>query len=240
MPSNSSARKPSNSAGTDPATDALDAATQGRRQYNSPAVRYRGNRHVPGSEATPSCDILSWVSIIIAAIVAGASVLLWLSTRRLVKGAEETAERQLRAYIGHGPNGAHFETHGYRTVDGVREGNPVGPVKYFERNFGKTPARNVAMFVKVKDGLEAPKSFDGDLPRMDVMQTIYPGQNIGKIVDSSKKRGQDFFLWGYITYRDIFGKKWKRRFAFVHHARQDYVVSTIWPDDQWVAHGEHN
>jgi hypothetical protein len=38
--------------------------------------------------------------VLFTAILGGSTVALWWSTRRLVRGAEETAQRQLRAYVG--------------------------------------------------------------------------------------------------------------------------------------------
>lgn len=41
-----------------------------------------------------------WSEHIVEILLAVATVLLWIATRELVRGAEKTAERQLRAYIG--------------------------------------------------------------------------------------------------------------------------------------------
>lgn len=59
-----------------------------------------------------------------------ATMALWLATQRLVRGADQTAERQLRAYLG-------LDKMGFRS-EGYFAQYEVG-----FRNFGTTPANNV-------------------------------------------------------------------------------------------------
>jgi hypothetical protein len=59
-------------------------------------------------------------------ILAVATIFLGSATRDLVRGADATAERQLRAYIAHEPNGAHFESTGFNVVNGVPVRNQRG------------------------------------------------------------------------------------------------------------------
>ncbi len=172
--------------------------------------------------------------------IAGFTWTLWRATEQLRREgqsartlAENTAKNQLRAYIGHEPNGLHFET---RINPGNNMPEQRGPVKYFERNYGLTPAKNIRMYVKVIAGLKPPESFAGPLPKMEVMQTIYPQQTIGKIVDPKFNPSHKFFLYGFIDYQDIFDGKWRRRFAFSH----DPERTSLGYDDRVIAHHEHN
>jgi hypothetical protein len=149
-----------------------------------------------------------------------------------LKSSQDTAKRQLRAYMGHEPNGAHFEPQ-WNAAAGIFENR--GPVKYFERNYGGTPATNVSMHVRVIEGLNPPIDFEKDVPKLEVMQTVFPGQGVGKIVDPAKRRQHRFFLYGYIDYDDVFGGKWRRRFAFTHDPDRPGRG-----DDSWVAYHRNN
>jgi len=86
-----------------------------------------------------------------------ATCTLAIATLRLVKSAERTARRQLRAYIGVGSNDFAFETLGesdpnYAPIDNT---NPVVGQVFQDfltvtvTNFGKTPAYDVIVFGNV-------------------------------------------------------------------------------------------
>jgi hypothetical protein len=81
--------------------------------------------------------------------LAGGTIGLWFATRRLVRGAENTAERQLRAYI--------------FVSDSSRVGGP-SPAPEFRivvKNFGQTPARNGTYWVSSKiDKYNSTAGFD--------------------------------------------------------------------------------
>ena len=156
-------------------------------------------------------------------------------TQRLVWTAEDTARRQLRAYVGHKPGGALFEPVLIKSAQGEIGLHDIGPVKYFEMNHGQTPADNVEMHVCIIEGTDAPERFSGPFKKQKVMRTIHPKRGIGKIV-GTEKREEAFFLYGYVDYDDCFGGKWRRRFAFAHHARTGQLPT----EDEWVAHHEHN
>jgi hypothetical protein len=148
-----------------------------------------------------------------------ATLALYVATRNLVEGANDTAQRQLRAYISHQPLGADFWQ---------------GRLKYFEMNFGKTPAKDVQMFVGVKDGSEPPSDFKGPFERLEFMSYIAPGQNIGKIIPGHNNK-PSLFLYGYVDYTDAFERKWRRRFAVSYDGSRAERG-----DDKWIWHAEHN
>jgi hypothetical protein len=144
---------------------------------------------------------------------------LWEAGERQLRLSEDTAQRQLRAYISHQPLGAHFLN---------------GHLKYFEQNFGKTPAKDVQMFVCVKDGSATPQDFKGPFERIEFMSYIAPGQNIGKIIPGHTSKPA-LFLYGYVDYSDAFERKWRRRFAVSYDFNRSKVG-----DEQWIWHNEHN
>ena len=91
-------------------------------------------------------------------MIAVATGMLWYATMRLVKGADKTAERQLRAYV-------YIEKTNFEfTADGLFK------VKYQIKNFGQTPAHNVSLLsiVQVVDW----KHGNPSIPVPDRIETI--------------------------------------------------------------------
>ncbi len=146
-----------------------------------------------------------------------------------VNQARENFRLEKRAYVAHMPNGAHFEM-----VKAAAGYFPLGPVKYFEINQGATPALRVKMFVCIRQGANSPPNFDGPFEQLEVMRMVHPGQNIGKIVGTQTSKDA-FFLYGFVKYFDIFGSRWKRRFAFGHDPDRPKKGQ-----DAWIAHSSHN
>jgi hypothetical protein len=95
-------------------------------------------------------------------IAAGATA---RSAWKTVVTTEDATQRQLRAYIGHQPNGAYFEAEPRLIEIEGRKGHvlfPIGRVIYFEKNFGQTPARKVEMYIRIVPEGELP---EGGYPR---------------------------------------------------------------------------
>jgi len=88
---------------------------------------------------TTATVALAWITLALAVFTAG----LWLATYGLVKGAKETAERELRAYIGveniflRGPTLSHL---GANPKLPDIAATPDDRVFVRIRNFGRTPA----------------------------------------------------------------------------------------------------
>jgi hypothetical protein len=162
---------------------------------------------------------------------------LWRATNDTLEHSRETAQRELRAYVGH--YGAPFE--GPVEIQGSTP-VAVGPAKYFEWNYGRTPAFAVSMYARIVDG-DAPAKLDDELletERQDVMAHLPPNQNLGKIISVPDGRGpytykSHFFLYGHVNYTDIFGVKWRRRFAFSHDPKRQAAGG-----EAYQAHGSHN
>jgi hypothetical protein len=155
-----------------------------------------------------------WVSfgtIILAAvtlILGAATVFLYLATRALVRSAEHTAERQLRAYVG------------LEATKLIELNGPKGPrVRLRVKNFGLTPAYDVVVI----SGL-AFDSFPRDrlppIPPTDLIQPKYPLSPTNRItqfnflnrqlaqteVDAFTSGAAALYLLGRIEYRDAFKK----------------------------------
>lgn len=150
--------------------------------------------------------------------------------------------RQSRAYVGHEPNGAKFVSTGYVQIEGGMQENQVGTVKYYEMNFGQTPALDVEMYVKVVKGTQVPGDLGGTLglaEKQDVIGYVPKGQNIGRILQTPghewTRLGDPFFLYGYVDYSDVFGRRCRHRFAFSHDSARG-----VKKGEAWVAHGEHH
>jgi hypothetical protein len=92
--------------------------------------------------------------VLVTAAVAGSTYFLYSATKGLVAGTENTAQRQLRAYVGVGADDFGFDTPGendpnYTPIDPA---NPVAGQIYKDfltikvKNFGQTPAYGVVVF----------------------------------------------------------------------------------------------
>jgi hypothetical protein len=131
-------------------------------------------------------------------VLAAATIGLGVATYMLYRGAEKQLElsrdaerRELRAYIGHWQ----------MPFDGITK-----RVKYFDMNYGRTPARDVSMYVRVVPG-GPPSTLDDELiesDRQKVVQIVHPGQNVGRIIETPTSTGptDQFFLYGYSMSRE--------------------------------------
>jgi hypothetical protein len=127
---------------------------------------------------------------------------LWLATKGLVKGADENAERQLRAYVYVEKTNLTFE-------------NEVWNHSFQMKNFGQTPAHNVSVIsrsevVDWNDGHPAiPNPTETDIlgsmaPQGDFIEsesTINGSATIAELNDQTKA----IYLVGTITYSTVFG-----------------------------------
>jgi len=103
-----------------------------------------------------------------------------------VKHMRENAWTELRAYVGHEPGGVRFDS--------------GGPVRYYQKNFGRTPAKDIEMFVRIVDGSAAPPVLDDVLlptERQKLIGYAPTGQNIGRLIETPNDRkfthDADFF-----------------------------------------------
>lgn len=155
-----------------------------------------------------------------------ATIFLWFATGDLVRGAERTAQRQLRAYV--------FPGEATLILDPIK--GPLANVMI--KNAGQTPAYETMVLRSAKTilGMEVkifpdPKK-TGRTSKFDLGQGGVAQTEI-QLADILKPAGQDalrrgeleLYLWGLITYKDIFGKKQTNRFRFVIGGQHK------WPSD---------
>jgi hypothetical protein len=163
---------------------------------------------------------------ILTLVLAAGSIFLWLSTRRLVLGAEETAERQLRAYV--------FVESAQLTRHPGGIGGWMAAIKI--RNFGDTPAYNVCIKAEKRVCLALPENdlleFSGNSSTL-AQSVIGPGAFSTITIDFSHEIPDDWgqwrplrvenkkgYIWGRIEYRDAFDKQRFTTFQMIHDFMQ--------------------
>jgi hypothetical protein len=156
--------------------------------------------------------------VIFTALLFGATVMLWWHTRRLVVGAERTAETQLRAYVAIRENNVQFTV-----SDENRRIWLINPIWY---NSGATPAQRVVQHASAQflpggllEGFDFP---DLDAPGRFDSLTMGAAQEIhGRIVsveaaDIERSRNQvgGVYYWGWLDYDDVLSETPRRRCEF--------------------------
>ena len=209
---------------------------------------------------------IAWGTIAIAgftfllAVVTGGLAIftfnLWKSTSKLVIGAEQTAERQLRAYVGCSeialecPNLTNPSYVPVQTVAGlIFEDYVLLTIK----NYGQTPASEVGTFVNwtstmfaTRLAIEFPypdinSTTVGDLGPIPTHRTLFPTQvAIDKIaipdlsVFRQAHQKQVFlYFYGHIKYRDIYNRTQDTNFCSIYEPWRPI-------GDQFVPVSQHN
>jgi hypothetical protein len=176
-------------------------------------------------------------------LLSAATFGLWYATWRLVKGGEQTAERQLRAYVG-------IESCKVTTDN-------WGQTFYVEvqlKNAGQTPAYNVShrIIAGLQVRLEPP---DFAMPfRSPGIIPVAPGMTFAAAAPvaiggpsgvATIGSGRIIFAWGRVDYLDAFGKSHYLEFRFASgEAIQEHdgtVTRTVgwkmYPQDEGNAAG---
>ena len=206
--------------------------------------------HYEHAEKPINERLTSWATVILAIVTTGLAYFtwrLWSATRRLVEDAEETARRQLRAYLG---------------VSGgeIKILNPNHLQANVEiKNTGSTPAHHVtkAINADIRDadnpgGFEIPKAAPGKWP-------IVPGSFWTFRLDLTNVSEEDLkqihaykravFVWGRAEYEDIFGVKQTLEFRYRNMAKRlvwtegtgfggVQIVKPFWATVGWDLHPE--
>jgi hypothetical protein len=187
-----------------------------------------------------------------------ATVLLWWSTRTLVKGGEKTAERQLRAYVG--LSEVALELPNYANVDYVPQQQPIPGeivrdcVVLIVRNYGETPASRVSTraywtVVPVEQRLpigfayadREPIPNEGGVGFVGSSFSLFPDQAFNSRIAirdvtpfiRAGRREVNLYLYGHITYFDIFGRQQWTDFCRLYEPWRSN-------DDAFVPIDEHN
>jgi hypothetical protein len=170
-------------------------------------------------------------------IILGLStLLLWLETKKLVIGAEKTAERHLRAYVtveGDAIMGAPTLAAGikYHPAPSIKAGLKA-LVHMSIKNTGQTPAKNVNVRSNMKlvnwpiDPKELTDDTDDCTSEDRYSQDnlgIKEGRTFSKMlkrsltdsdIDSLQRGKKAIVMYGSVTYEDVFGKKWTTHFRW--------------------------
>jgi hypothetical protein len=144
-----------------------------------------------------------------------ATVALWLATRSLVRGAENTAERQLRAFVA---------IHGGEVTHAIVDDAPGFRVHIEMKNSGVTPAYDFTTWIKRPEILE-PDALPFGPPTPTSERTggsiVAPGSGVHQNWYSPllpeqaaeiRSGVKAIFIWGGANYRDAFGKQ--RHFVY--------------------------
>jgi hypothetical protein len=143
-----------------------------------------------------------------------ATVSLYVATKNLVESADDTSQRQLRAYIG---------LHGGETTIYPFEQGGFAFIAHVEfRNYGQTPAHDLTTKCNVKIDVPENVPFD-DFPGVErgtptvAFKDVSFHVRMGWPISEADKvalfeRRKVFFVWGIVEYKDVFDKP--HRFKF--------------------------
>jgi hypothetical protein len=139
-----------------------------------------------------------------------ATAYLYFATRNLVEGADDTAQKQLRAYIG---------TYGMETTMYPFEKGGYAFIAHVElRNFGQTPAydlimeANAAIDVPTADPFDQANTHQTAAGPNIAFRDAGVHVNVGWPISEEDKnavrdRVKNVFVWGTVRYRDVFNKR---------------------------------
>jgi len=134
-------------------------------------------------------------------ILGFATWFLWRATRDLVDGAEAATEHQLRAYV---------------MPDGIdpRIGNNGVTITFSVRNFGRTPAANVSVWMEVGITPETVPSVPDEIPEATFslgpnaeFEFVRARQETAALFDEIRGGKRTVFFRGRLVYVDAFGQK---------------------------------
>lgn len=173
------------------------------------------------NDKSSSEEVTAWSTVALAIItflLAMYTARLWKATEQLVKGAEDSAQRQLRAYL--------------TVVIGTATYQEAGKdIRFAGRprliNTGNTPAHKVSYRANAAIlPVQLPRDFEFPLTQDSIGGSVIgPNQftELQAVVDefvldsqvSDIKYGKDrvLHIWGVVTYKDIFGEYRETRFC---------------------------
>jgi len=147
-----------------------------------------------------------------------ATFALWRATQRLVGGTEQTARRQLRAYvaverISFVIRRMHIGSH----VIGMVDPNQItGNLALHPKNYGETPAFDVSIHCLVSLAGVSQISPDESLVGR---QMLHPGMTYEQPIEhgiAGNAYEFSFGVFGHIVYRDIFRRWYRTNFCYNH------------------------
>jgi hypothetical protein len=143
-----------------------------------------------------------------------ATLALWLSTRNLVRGADKTAERQLRAYLV--PGGGEIEQipGGFRMTIALRNTGqtPAFKVRAMSESFGGSyPLEGEHAHAPPRDDYS---SIIGSGGEFHCLRRIF-SDSPGEILSNVQAGEMGLWIQGWVTYEDCFGKPHHTKFRSV-------------------------
>jgi len=148
------------------------------------------------------------------ALLFWATWLLWRATRKLVKDAELSAERQLRAYLAVVP----------KSFGGFRA-NALGRVDLVIKNLGQTPAQKIKHrfdWAVLPNPLPARHAFPKPTREASNASALLPRDETESRIDGHvpftaqqieaiSRNEARVYCWGHTEYEDIFRARWRSR-----------------------------
>ena len=180
-----------------------------------------------GDRGVLGFSVESWIAIF-TAVLAFATFLLWHATRSLVKSAEETARKQLRAYLMI-PN--------VTTKDSIAAVEIVATIPI--TNFGQTPAHACKFWIDYavgeyplktklqKDALSVSSSVGVVAPTSTFSAVIAIPRN-----ETPVRENTTLYIFGNVEYFDVFNNKRSTEFRF--------YKQTPWNEGEWLIHEDGN
>ena len=168
-------------------------------------------------------------------ILGAATIKLWRATDRLVMGAANTAERQLRAYVSVKTiKMEDYRNAGTMGVDGTVVPGTVHNYKIAAEieNTGQTPTRKAV--VNINRGLrptKLPDDFDfpdgpksevaaiGARSTFDTLDFFVSIAEVEKVIEKKQK----MYVWGWVDYNDVFERTPRHRTEFCFEIVLDRV-----------------
>jgi hypothetical protein len=152
-------------------------------------------------------DARDSINLVATVAIALFTLTLWIATRDLVRDAEDTKERQLRAYV-------YADTAADRVIH-IKVGVNTS-VAFNIKNCGQTPARNVRVRGKVAFYELPQHKTTPELVPYDSKTIIHPGTHIelqmtatdettAADVAGMRSGTRKLYIVGVIDYKDVFG-----------------------------------
>jgi hypothetical protein len=217
------------------AASSLPPPKGGVQQQNS--SEHPNKEDTKGAAEERIADYTWWLAIL-TGVLAISTVGLWIATIFTLRHSRETAKRQLRAYLSVLVGGGVYQE---RDKPLRFEGKPVIV------NNGPTPAHKVGFKARAAIlPVPLPDNFEFPLPNdFTGAAALGPGQHfvMSAIVDGfipdlevddvKRANGRALYVWGIVTYEDIFGA--------TQHTQFSQIISWLPNDAIWGTHTQqHN
>jgi len=225
---------------------------------SKPVAEQRGGERSPASakplntgssQQETKREWREWISLVLTLITALAAAVLayvtfrlanytarlWQATSKLVESGQDTARKELRAYVA--VDAVYFV--GAEQVPSATDpasGRPLirytNQLKIRVRNYGQTPAFGTEIWreASVAKPEDSQYRYKSTKPVV-AAQMIHPTQAYatGLLADGEVTSSAQFYTWGQVVYSDIYDRWWKSTWCFSHEG-----------DSRFIPHGDYN